>query len=81
MHGTEGFGKSPLMKATEILAVVLLAPLGIFGGLPGIAVFAVGITVVVVAVVAKERERDEVAARQAAQALRDSASAKAPRAR
>ncbi len=68
------------MKASEILAVVVLSPLGIFGGFPGVIAFAVGIIVLVVANVAKERERDELAARQVAQMLRDTASTKTPRA-
>ena len=45
------------MKASEILAAVVLSPLGIFGGFPGVIAFAVGIIVLVVANVAKERER------------------------
>ena len=68
------------MKASEILGVVVLSPLGIFGGLPGVIAFAGGIIVLVAANVAKERERDELAARQTAQMLRDTASAKTPRA-
>ncbi len=68
------------MKASEILAAVVLSPLGIFGGFPGVIAFAVGIIVLVVANVAKERERDELAARQVAQMLRDTASTKTPRA-
>ena len=47
------------MKASEILGVILLSPLGIFGGSTGVIAFAVGITVLVVANVAKERERAE----------------------
>ncbi len=80
MHGTEVSG-STLMKASEILGVVLLSPIGIFGGFPGVIAFAVGVTVLVVANVAKERERDEAAARDAAQRLRDTASTNTPPAR
>ncbi len=69
------------MRASEILGVVLLSPLGIFGGFPGVVAFAVGTTVLVVAGVAKEKERDELAARHAAQRLRDTASTSTPRAR
>ena len=69
------------MKASEILGVVLLSPLGIFGGFPGVVAFAVGTAVLVVAGVAKEKERDELAARHAAQRLRDTASTSTPRVR
>ena len=69
------------MRASEILGVVLLSPLGIFGGFPGVIAFAVGTTVLVVVGVAKERERDELAARHAEQKLRDTASTSTPRAR
>ena len=68
------------MKASEILGVILLSPLGIFGGSPGVIAFAVGITVLVVANVAKERERAEQVARHTAQMLRDTASTNARRA-
>ena len=62
---------SPRMKASEILTAVLLSPLAIWGGLPGVIVFAGGISAHVVVNVAKERERDDSVARETAQRLRE----------
>ncbi len=59
------------MRASEILTAVLLSPLAIWGGLPGVIVFASGISAHVVLSVAKERERDDRIARETAQRLRE----------
>ena len=59
------------MRASEILTAVLLSPLAIWGGLPGVIVFAGGIFAHVVVNVAKERERDDRVARETAQRLRE----------
>jgi hypothetical protein len=59
------------MKASEILTAVLLSPLAIFGGLPGVIAFVVGVSAHTVVSVAQERERDEVALREEARRLRE----------
>ncbi len=59
------------MKASEILTAVLLSPLAIFGGLPGVIAFVVGVSAHTVVSVARERERDEVALREEARRLRE----------
>jgi hypothetical protein len=59
------------MRASEILSAVLLSPLAIFGGLPGVIAFVVGVSAYTVVSVADEKERDEMALREEARKLRE----------
>ncbi len=66
------------MRASEIASAVLLAPLAIFGGLPGVIVFVVGVSAHVVLNVAKERERDDRTARAIGRRLREAEASSSP---
>ncbi|MEE9279217.1 MAG: hypothetical protein V3V67_03490 [Myxococcota bacterium] len=66
------------MRASEIASAVLLAPLAIFGGLPGVIVFVAGVSAHVVLNVAKERERDDRTAREIARRLREAEASSSP---
>ncbi len=59
------------MKASEILTAVLLSPLVIFGGLPGVIVFVIGVSARTTVSVAQEREQEEVTLHEQARKLRE----------